>query len=291
MTVFLHGRFVPEAEATVSVFDRSFMYGDGLFETIRVYGGRPFRWTQHLERLRAGAKFLGLPVPFSDLSLHTAAAELIARNRAPESLLRITLSRGVGPRGYSPKGADQPRLVMSVHPAVANNLDHPVRWRLFTASFRVPAGEKLATFKTANKLAQILAKAEAEENGADEALLLNTEGRLAEAASSNCFWVEQGRVCTTPLSEGLLAGVTRAFVLELAHKLGVGTAERSCPARHLLEAEGVFLTLSSLEIVPALSLDGQALRQSPLIRRLHEAYRAAVAAETAGDDADGRPVT
>ena len=273
MFVFLNSQFVPEADAKVSVFDRSFLYGDGLFESVRVYAGKPFRWTQHLERLRAGAKFLGIRVPFSDLELTEAASELIARNELPDSALRLTLSRGVGQRGYSPKGADSPTLVMTLHPAPAVSPERPLRWKLITSSFRIPAGDRLATFKTANKLAQVLARAEAEERGADEALLLNTDGRFAEAASSNLFWIEHGTVCTTPLVEGLLAGVTRAFVLELAQQLGLPTAERSCRPGQLRQAEGVFLTTSSLEIVPAVSLDGDLLRESPLTAQLHAAYR------------------
>lgn len=275
MIVFLNGQFVPEADAKVSVFDRSFLYGDGLFESVRVYAGKAFRWPQHLERLHAGAKFLGIRLPFSDAELTAAATELLTRNAMTEANLRLVLSRGVGPRGYSPKGADSPTLVMTLHPAPAVSPEKPMRWELITSSFRIPAGDRLATFKTANKLAQVLARAEAEERGADEALLLNTDGRFAEAASSNLFWIENGVVCTTPLAEGLLAGVTRAFVLELAGQLGLPTAERSCRLWQLQQAEGVFLTTSSLEIVPAIALDGVPLRESPLTKHLHLAYRRA----------------
>ena len=276
MIVYLNGQFVPEAEAKVSVFDRSFLYGDGLFETVRIYAGRPFLWPQHLARLREGAKFLGIRIPLSDAGFTDAATSLIGRNAMHGSLLRITLSRGVGRRGYSPKGADDPVLVMTLHPATDNDPADPVCWTLATASFRVPAGDRLATFKTANKLAQVLARAEAEERGADEALLLNTDGRFAEAASSNLFWIEDGVVCTTPLAEGLLAGVTRAFVVDLARRLGLPTAERSCGLGQLQQAEGVFLTTSSLEIVPATRLDGEPLRSSPITKQLHEAYRKVV---------------
>lgn len=279
MIVHLNGQFVPEAEAKVSVFDRSFLYGDGLFETVRIYAGRPFLWTQHLARLREGARFLGIRVPLTDTGLTDVATSLIERNAMPGSLLRITLSRGVGRRGYSPKGADDPVLVMTLHPATDNDPADPVCWTLATASFRLPAGDRLATFKTANKLAQVLARAEAEERGADEALLLNTDGRFAEAASSNLFWIEDGVVCTTPLAEGLLAGVTRAFVVGLARRLGLPTAERSCGRGQLQQAGGVFLTTSSLEIVPATCLDGDPLRSSPITKQLHEAYRQAVVDE------------
>ncbi|HEX4644553.1 MAG TPA: aminotransferase class IV, partial [Verrucomicrobiae bacterium] len=109
--VFLNGQFVPEEQAVVSVFDRGFLYGDGLFEALRVYNGQPFRWTQHLERLQRGADFLKIRLPFTAAELRNHAAELIRRNQMPECLLRLVLSRGVGPRGYSPRGADLPVLV------------------------------------------------------------------------------------------------------------------------------------------------------------------------------------
>src|SRR6266403_5504984 len=125
MIVFLDGKFVPEEQAVVSVFDRSFLYGDGLFETMRVSGGQPFLWTEHLERLQRGAAFLKIQIPFSADVLRAHAEQLIRLNQLPDALLRLTLSRGVGPRGYSPRGADDPRLVMALHPFPANNSPQP----------------------------------------------------------------------------------------------------------------------------------------------------------------------
>src|SRR6266496_2961642 len=160
MIVLLNGQFVPEDQAVVSVFDRSFLYGDGLFETMRICGGKPFRWEQHLRRLEQGADFLKIGLPVPQDSLRAFVVELVARNQMPEALLRLTLSRGIGLRGYSPKGAERPSLVMSLHPAPARNA--PVRWNLVISSFRLPANEPLAQFKTCNKLPQILAHAEAD---------------------------------------------------------------------------------------------------------------------------------
>src|ERR1051325_6215900 len=249
MIVFLNGVVVPEQRAVVSVFDRSFLYGDGLFETMRVSTGKPVWWRQHLERLQRGAAYLKLRVPFSPEQLQTYAAQLIQRNEMPESLLRITLSRGVGRRGYSPHGAETPFLVMSLHPAPMLDSEHPLKWRLMTTSLAVPAREALAQFKTCNKLPHILARAEAEAHGADEGLLLNTSGEVAEAASSNLFWVQSGTVCTPPLASGILAGVTREIILELCPKLGLATRELGIGPKELRQAEGVFLSLSSLGVV------------------------------------------
>jgi branched-chain amino acid aminotransferase len=277
MIVFLNGKFVSENEAVVSVFDRAFLYGDGLFETIRIHRGAPFRWGDHMRRLEQGAKLLNIRLPCAAPELRAQASELVRMNWMPEALLRITLSRGVGPRGYSPRGADSPTLVMSLHAAPDANGEPIPEWRAITASFRLPANERLAQFKTCNKLTQIMARAEAEAAGADEALLLNTDGNVVEAASSNLFWVGDATVCTPPLASGILAGVTRIVVLEICERIGLPTREANITPRELTAIEGVFLSMSSWGIVEVVSLDGQPLRRSPLVGRLREAYAEALA--------------
>lgn len=281
MIVFLNGQFVPAEQAVVSVFDRSFLYGDGLFETMRVSNGKPFRWWQHMERLRSGGDFLGLKIPISCKALEKFAAELIAQNKMPDALLRLTVSRGVGPRGYSPKGADQPVVVMTLHPVPGAPSTGSASWKLVTASFRLPAGEKLAHFKTANKLAQVLARAEADAAGADEALLCNTDGFVIEGASSNLFWIEGDTVCTPPLASGILAGVTRAVTLELCQQLGLPVAERQVTPEQLRRVSGVFLTLSSLGVVGATALDDFALAPSACVAKLGHAYDQCLARDCA----------
>lgn len=293
--IFLNGQFVPEDRAVVSVFDRGFLYGDGLFETMRVANGQPFRWAQHLARLQQGAEFLKIKLPFAPAELRRFADRLIAQNRLPNSLLRLTVSRGVGARGYSPKNADQPTCVMTLHPlpetpgwsssfslsgdTLKRGLQpaEPPRWKLITSTLRLPAGDPLAQFKTANKLWQVLARAEADAAGADEALLLNTAGHVAEATSANVFWVEGHAVCTPPLAAGILPGVTRAAVMELCAAQGLAVTEKNCPPEKLLGADGVFLTLSSLGVVSVAELDGHALKTSPLVETLQEGYARLVA--------------
>ncbi len=273
MIVFLNGRFVAEAQAVVSVFDRSFLYGDGLFEVMRVCGGKPFRWAEHLDRFQRGAAFLKIQAPFAEGDLRKQALQLIERNGMPESLLRITLSRGVGLRGYSPKGADNPALVMTLHPAPDADGQTPPRWRVMTASFRLPANEPLAQFKTCNKLPQVLARAEAEAGGTDEALLLNTNGEVVEGSTSNLFWVQDGVVCTPPLTSGILAGVTRLVVTEICQKLGLRTREAGITPAELRGVEGVFLSLSSWGVVEISSLDGHEVRGSTLTGKISKAYQ------------------
>ena len=288
MIVFLNGNFVPESQAVVSVFDRSFLYGDGLFETMLIAGGTPFRWPNHLERLQCGASSLGIKLPFEPDLLRKFALKLLLKNQMPNALLRLTLSRGVGIRGYSPRGAVSPTLVMSLHPAPV--LDAGLlSWNLITASVRLPANEPLAQLKHCNKLPQILARARADQAGVEEALLLNTDGFLVEGASSNLFWLEQETVCTPPLNSGILPGVTRLVALELCQKLGLKSREATISCDKLREAEGVFLSLSSFGIVQGASLDGRPLRSSPLTGLLHREYLDLVERETAAPSAGTPP--
>jgi aminodeoxychorismate lyase len=282
MIVFINGKFVPEEEAQVSVFDRSFLYGDGLFETILITNSIPFRWDQHLARLQHGASFLGIRLPYSETDLREFIAQLLHRNQASEGLLRLTLSRGVGIRGYSPQKAKSPTVVISVHPVEKRDPTAvgPVRWRLETASLRLPADQPLAQFKTCNKLPQIMARAQVEATGADEALLLNTDGFVVEGATSNLFWIKQNVIHTPPLASGVLSGVTRAVVIELCHQIGIEALESNIGVAELLQSDGVFLSLSSLGVVEAACLDGHELPRSVVTRSAHSQYLEIVRRET-----------
>ena len=280
--VFLNGRFVPEEKAVVSVFDRAFLYGDGLFETLRITGGRLYRWTEHLARLRQGSAFLGIRLPISDSRLNKTANRLIKKNQIVDGLLRISVSRGRGPRGYSPAGARRPVLVMTTHSLGKLKPDQLTRWRVIVASFRVATGDVLATFKTCNKLANVLARAEAEAAGADEALLLNTDGDVAEAASSNLFWIEGESVCTTPIVAGILPGITRGVIRELCRALKLPLKEKNISAQRLSRADGVFLTMSSLGIVEVEAIGERRLSKSQIVKRLFDAYQLALRAAKPG---------
>ncbi|MGP8199986.1 MAG: aminotransferase class IV [Limisphaerales bacterium] len=271
MIVFLNGHFVPEERAVVSVFDRGFLYGDALFEGMLVTRGQPFHWLEHMERLRRGATFLQLTVPFSPDELLWHALRLVQRNRMSECILRLSITRGVTERGYSPKNAKRPAVVMTLHPAPV--ITKMPRWRVVTASFRLPANDPLTRFKTANKLPQVLARAEADAAGAQEAILLNTDGRLAEGTTSNLFWVKDGTVRTPALPDGALPGVTRGVVLGLCFKMNIPCKEKKARPRELRQCDGAFLTMTSMGIVEIASLDGRKLKRSPLVRKFWVGYR------------------
>ena len=282
MIVFLNGTFLPETEAAVPLSDRGFLLGDGLFETVRVAGGRPFRFAQHMERLAAGADFLKIKLPFTPVELRKFAGKLIEINQLPESVLRLTLTRGSGVRGYSTRSADQPTLAMTLYPLPSLSADQPLPWSLITSSLRIPVGEVLAAFKTTSKVLNVLARAEAEAGGADEALLVNTNDEVVETAGGNIFWISCGQVCTVPTGRGALPGVTRAVVLEVCKKLGLKT--NACTARpeQLRQAEGLFVTQTVLGIVPVISLDHFSIPSSPLVEQILNAYSKILRCESEG---------
>jgi aminodeoxychorismate lyase len=269
---------VEEQEAVVSVMDRGFLYGDSVFETLRVANGRPFRWPLHAERLRKGAEFLGIPFALSPKEVRATMVELLEANQRSEGLLRITLSRGVGPRGYSPKDAGPPTLAMTVHdlPAPAEE------WRVRTSSFRLAVNDKLTTHKVGSRLLNVLARREAEAEGFDEALIVNTNGEVVEAAGSNVFWLKRNVVVTTPSALAALPGVTRAVVLEICATLGIPNQKHIVSVAMLHQADAVFLTNSAQGIVSVSSIDGESLPSVPLVATLRAGYADLLVRETVG---------
>lgn len=272
MLAWFNGHFMPEEEAVVSIFDRGFLYGDGLFETVRVYGGKPFLWEEHMRRWRAGRELLRLSSPLDERQLRGTLSELLARNSIQDAIARITLSRGTGPRGYSPEGANHPTLALTLHPAPG---PEPRRLKVITSTLKLLSKHPLSRAKHANKLLQILARAEAGAAGADEALLLNERGEVAEATGANLFWIQENVLATPPLWSGALPGITRRFVIELGLKLQMDVAEIEIHPAGLLDSDGAFLTSAALEIAEITEIGGHPLSGSPNVTRLQSAYRRA----------------
>ena len=272
MVVFLNGQLVPEAQAVVPVRDRGFMYGDGLFEAMRVFNGRSFRMAQHLERMVRGANYLKIPLPFTPKQLQQFAEQLIEENKMTDAVLRVTLTRGPGKRGYSPKDAGPPNVIMTMHEIEPLDPANPPRWSLVTSPFQIPASDPLASFKTCNKMLQIAARADAEARDADEALLINTNGEVAEAAGGNLFWVYHEKICTTPTGRGALPGITRAVILEICQVLGLPTNKRVIKREALKNAEAIFLSQSAYGLISIVNLDGEPVPDSPLVEKIYKAY-------------------
>jgi aminodeoxychorismate lyase len=268
--VFLNGQFLPEAQAVVPANDRGFLLGDGLFETARVIHGKPFRFAQHLERMTRGADFLKIKMPFTPEELEKFAGQLIEENQMPEAILRLTLTRGPGGRGYAPINECKPTVVMTLNHA--SPLENPAGWNLVTSSFRIPAADPLVSIKTISKIRHVMARAEAVEKGADEALLLNTNGEVAETASGNLFWVHDDVICTVPTECGALPGVTRAVVLEICKALSLKTSECAIKPAALKNSKGIFITQSVFGIVPVSTFDGAPVTPSPLVDQIARGY-------------------
>ena len=268
MIVYLNGRFVPEEEACVSIHDRGFLYGDALFETIRIYNGEPFLWQDHMLRLQAGCDTLRIKPPASQDELLRSLTELLHLNDLSDAVARIALSRGLGPRGYSPRGANSPTLSIALFPPP----NRPATYKVIVSSLRLPSNDPLAAFKHGNKLRQVLARAEADSANANEALMLNDRDEVVEGTSTNLFWVEGDTLCTPP-PDGILPGTTRSYLLQRAVSFGIPTRETTINLPDLLQRPGVFLTSCGIEVMEVSQLNGHAIPPSPVTQRLRKEYR------------------
>ena len=277
-TASLNGRLVSLDEAKVSASDRGFLYGDGLFETIRIHAGRPFLWERHMMRFTYGSKLLAITLPQSTGTLLGAVRELTDRNGCPKSVVRITLSRGTGQRGYGVSGDETPTLLITQHP-LPSPPSKPLS--LVTTTARVAVGDPLAGVKSANKLGSILAKREATAQQADDGLMLNSNGDATETSSANLFWVESGALHAPPISDGVLPGVTRRLVIDLASALGQAVREESAAPERLRQAEAVFVTSAATGVIAVGQLDGSALGTHPLVAQLQAAHEAKLARHAA----------
>ncbi|MDA0656989.1 MAG: aminotransferase class IV [Proteobacteria bacterium] len=250
MTSYVNGKLVDDQDAKIPVTDRGFTLGDGLFETMRVKAGRVRRLSAHLKRLRNGARIIKISLPWKDTALETALMDTIATNNLSEGVLRLTLSRGAAARGLlAPMKDTKPTLVITVGdlpaliPATA----------IIACSTRRNEFSPLSRCKSLNFLDSVIARQEAEAAGANEALLLNSKGRLAEATVSNLFLVLDDTTLTPPLSDGALPGIMRATVIK-----HMACAENFVFPDALHYASEAFLT-NSLGIRPLLSVDGKTI--------------------------------
>jgi len=283
--ISLNGRLTPAAEASVSPLDRGFLYGDGVFETLRTYGGRPFRLTSHLDRLHSSARRLAIPWPEPRLSIDAEIGRTLEAARNAESAIRIMLTRGVGPIGYDPSGIAFPTLVVHVRPCPEPppSARHEGVDVAIVSVMRTPAAALDPAIKSSNLLNNILAWQEAHRLRVYEPILLNTAGQIAEGASSNLFVVQEGRLFTPPEQAGILQGITRATVLDLARGDGAVVEERALEPDELRRADEAFLTSTLKGVLPIRRCDGWPIhdgRPGPITRRLMELYDAAAQAET-----------
>ena len=279
MWVYLNDRFVPKEEAVVSVFDHGFLYGDGVFETLRAYRGRIFQLTEHLARLERSASAVGMALPVTRERLADLARESLTRNQLQEAYVRITVSRGPGEIGLDPALCKSPTLVVIAKPF------EPYPESFYTDGVSViiaqtrrnPPEALPPHVKSLNFLNNVLAKMEANAAGSHEALLLNYRGEVTEGTTSNVFVVQGQRLRTPAVECGLLAGITRGIVLQLAREGGIPVEERRLTVRDLTDAEECFLTNTTQEVLPVTRVDRRSIgdgRPGQITRRLHGSFRA-----------------
>jgi branched-chain amino acid aminotransferase len=289
MQIHLNGRLVPAKEAVISVFDHGFLYGDGIYETMRVYDGVTFMLDEHLRRLYRSASMIGLTIPVEIDSLKASVYDTLIANSLKNAFVRLTVSRGHGPVGIDPDLCPSPTIVI-----IAQEMkDYPKSF--YERGISLIIAETKRNFKEAlnpqikslNFLNNILAKIEAKKRGAYDAIMLNVYGKLAEGTISNIFFFKDNILCTPSTECGILDGITRGIVIELAQRDGLIVKEGEFTREDLYSAEGVFITNTTLEVMPVSRVDDEEYVVGDITKLLNKAYREEVNAYVANVRAEG----
>jgi branched-chain amino acid aminotransferase len=283
-TVNVNGRVSDQQHAVVSVFDHGFLYGEGIYETLRTYNGEPFLFDRHMMRLRTSAQMLALTIPLSDAEIdarfrETMAAGGLGGRSGPDAYLRILVTRGVGELTYDPSACPTPSVVVIAKPHVnppAEAFERGVRVALVPVVRNHP-GSVNPLIKSNNLLNNALAMQDAFRRGAFEGVMRNFRGELAECTQSNLFIVKDGVALTPPIDAGLLPGITRAFLFEVGRDVGVEVREAVLRDADLLGADEAFLTSTTREVTPIVKVDDRAIGAGvpgPVTSALLAGYRA-----------------
>jgi branched-chain amino acid aminotransferase len=289
MHVYLNGKIVPSKEALVSVFDHGFLYGDGIYETMRVYDRVIFMLDEHLQRLHRSASLIGLTIPLDADGLKIAIYETLIANALRNAYVRLTISRGQGELGLDPDLCPQPTVAI-----IAQELrEYPKAYYEKGISLIIPDTRRNLKeavnpqIKSLNFLNNILAKIEAKKQGAYEAVMLNARGKLTEGTICNLFFYKDGVVCTPSLACGILDGITRGIVIELAKREGLSVKEGAYTRADLYSADEVFVTNTTMEVMPVSKVDSQKYPVGKISRLLRTFYRQEVNAYVSNVKAEG----
>jgi branched-chain amino acid aminotransferase len=275
--IYINGRLVPREEAKISVFDHGLLYGDGVFEGIRIYGGKVFRLREHVVRLYESAKAIWLEIPMSQDEMCDAINDTVAANGIGDGYVRAVVTRGEGTLGLDPNKCSRPQVILiadaiTLYPKeyYENGLE------IVTVSvIRTHPAALSPRIKSLNYLNNILAKIEGLQCGSIEALMLNHKGEVAECTGDNIFLVRRGALYTPPLDAGILAGVTRQAVIELAGEAGVAVHEVPLTKHDVYVADECFLTGTAAEVVPVVKVDSRTIgtgKPGPITRDLKERF-------------------
>ncbi len=256
--VYLNGSMVPRSEARISPFDFGYLYGYGLFESMRTYGGRVFRIIRHIDRLKRAADVLGMRLP--DVDFEKAVYDTLRANNLSEARLRLAVSPGEGEAAPDPSTCKNPTVFISANAYTPMSDETCNRgFRAALSDIRRNSTSPLSQLKSANYLDMILARTRARNAGYDESLLLNDRGHLAEGSTSNVFIVSGGKIASPSVDDGILPGVTREAVLELASSVGIEAEERPVELEELYQADEAFLTNSVIGIMPLVEVDDRCI--------------------------------
>lgn len=276
-TVFFNGLYMPQSTATVSVMDRGFCYGDGLFETMRSYGNKVFRLQEHMERLYQSLELIYLNVPITRNEMQFAVQETLKRNQCPDSMVRLTISRGEQTTGFHIDPEACPTLVITVRelePLPEEWLEEGIKISLFpSTAFRV--GGLTQQIKSCNFLSYILVRELAQQKNSMEGILLDDDGNVTEGTTSNIFIVKDGLLKTPQLNRYILPGITRQVVLELAENRGISISQQSLKSKDIYQADEVFITNSRVEILPVRCADDKVIgagKPGEMTRFLHAEF-------------------
>ena len=284
MVVYFDGKYVDSSDAKVSVFDHGLLYGDGIFEGIRIYGGNVYRLDDHLERFEMSARAIMLTLPLSRAELVEAVCETCRRNNLNDGYIRLVVTRGVGDLGLAPWSCANPTTFV-----IASKITlYPQEYydnglAIVTVPTRRIAPDALPpTVKSLNYLNNILAKIEAKQAGALEAIMLNAQGYVAECTADNIFVVQKGEIITPAASAGALKGITRATVFDIAKELGIPMREADLTRYDVWCADECFLTGTGAEVIPVVKLDGRVIgagKPGPVTARVLVSFRKRVLVE------------
>ncbi len=276
---------IPADQASVSVFDHGLLYGDGVFEGLRFYHGRTFMLEAHLERLEQSAEAIGLVLPHTVRQITAAIESLVEAYPADSGYLRLVVTRGPGSLGIDPGSCSRPVMFIIADELRVMNVSDPSQGvSLHVArTRRLPASCLNPEIKSLNYLNNILARIEANRAGMDEALMLNLDGFVSEGSVDNLFIVAEGVLRTPPISDGLLAGITRAVVIEVAIEAGIACEQTSLRLEDLLQAEECFLTGTGAELIPVRQIDEHTFTapDNPLTPIIMQGFRARIAKDCA----------
>ncbi|MDO4570302.1 MAG: branched-chain-amino-acid transaminase [Planctomycetia bacterium] len=280
--IYINGEYFDKENAKISVFDHGLLYGDGIFEGMRAYNGKVFRHEQHMDRLWKSAKAIHLTIPMTQAEMMKAVDDTLALNDLRDAYIRLVVTRGVGTLGLDPNRCATPGVIIitdkiALYPKelYENGLE------IVTAStIRMPSSSLSPRIKSLNYLNNIMAKLEGLRAGCDEALLLNHQGEVCECTGDNIFIIRDGKIYTPPVSAGILEGITRNAVIELAAEAGIPLFETTQTRHDVYIADECFLTGSAAELIPVVGIDGRPIgdgKPGPITKELIRRFREMIA--------------